>query len=76
MLVGVFDVFEDVFVQFVDVVVLLFVIFLCCLVFGFYDIIMGCYGVVGVILCIGQEVIQMQMIVSFVLVGMGVVLVL
>ncbi|WP_246795743.1 LysR family transcriptional regulator [Burkholderia perseverans] len=42
---------------------------------GFYDIITGCYGALGVTPRIGQEAIQMQTIVSLVSAGMGVALV-
>lgn len=42
---------------------------------GFYDIITGCYGAVGLTPRIGQEAIQMQTIVSLVSAGMGVALV-
>ena len=42
---------------------------------GFYDIIMDCYGVAGLVPRIGQEAIQMQTIVSLVSAGMGVALV-
>ena len=42
---------------------------------GFYDIIMDCYGVAGLIPRVGQEAIQMQTIVSLVSAGMGVALV-
>lgn len=42
---------------------------------GFYDIIMDCYGVAGLVPPIGQEAIQMQTIVSLVSAGMGVALV-
>ncbi|WGS50685.1 LysR family transcriptional regulator [Paraburkholderia sp. D15] len=42
---------------------------------GFYDIIMDCYGVAGLVPRVGQEAIQMQTIVSLVSAGMGVALV-
>jgi DNA-binding transcriptional LysR family regulator len=42
---------------------------------GFYDIIMDCYGVAGLVPRIGQEAIQMQTIVSLVSAGMGIALV-
>jgi DNA-binding transcriptional LysR family regulator len=42
---------------------------------GFYDIIMDCYGVAGLVPQVGQEAIQMQTIVSLVSAGMGVALV-
>ncbi|GAB7538951.1 LysR family transcriptional regulator [Burkholderia sp. 3C] len=42
---------------------------------GFYDIITGCYGALGLTPRIGQEAIQMQTIVSLVSAGMGVALV-
>lgn len=42
---------------------------------GFYDIIMDCYGVAGLVPQIGQQAIQMQTIVSLVSAGMGVALV-
>jgi DNA-binding transcriptional LysR family regulator len=42
---------------------------------AFYDIIMGCYGALGLTPRVGQEAIQMQTIVSLVSAGMGVALV-
>ncbi len=42
---------------------------------GLYDIVMGCYAAAGLTPRIGQEVIQMQTIVSLVSAGMGVALV-
>lgn len=42
---------------------------------AFHDIIMGCYGALGLTPRVGQEAIQMQTIVSLVSAGMGVALV-
>ena len=66
---------EDEPVHLADLAALPLVIFPRRLAPGFYDIITGCYGALGLTPRIGQEAIQMQTIVSLVSAGMGVALV-
>lgn len=66
---------EDVPIHLADVAEFPLVIFPRRLAPGFYDAIMECYSVAGVVPRIGQEAIQMQTIVSLVSAGMGVAMV-